>query len=177
MLTLRESLLDNTNTKIGRVKSQLNSLGYKFVISDCDMWMSLLSKFGSYIDTNRLADLTKDMHVISDNLIKMLNIGYAGRMKRVQPDWDSVVNIWTFIDNFEWSTTKVNYDTCQTLVSDMNRVLREAGVFKKNVEFYVWSQEKQGSVKIVLRRTFDHDDKGYADVLDNMLEFTIRKKR
>lgn len=177
MLTLRESLLDKTNTKIGRVKSQLNSLGYKFVISDCDMWMSLLSKFGSYIDTNRLADLTKDMHVISDNLIKMLNSGYAERMQRTIPDWDSVVNIWTFIDNFEWSTTKVNYDTCQTLVSDMNRVLREAGVFKKNVEFYVWSPEKQGSVKIVLRRTFDLYDKGYADILDNMLVFTIRKKR
>jgi len=107
----------------------------------------------------------------------MLNSGYAERMQRTIPDWDSVVNIWTFIDNFEWSTTKVNYDTCQTLVSDMNRVLREAGVFKKNVEFYVWSPEKQGSVKIVLRRTFDLYDKGYADILDNMLVFTIRKKR
>lgn len=177
MLTLKESLLDKTNTKIGRVKSHLNSIGYKFTISDCDMWMSLLSKFGSYIDTDRLANLTKDMHIISDNLLKMLTSGYAERMQRTIPDWDSVVNIWTFIDNFEWSTTKVNYDTCQTLVSDMNRVLTEAGVFKKNVEFYVWSPEKQGSVKIVFRRTFDHDDKGYADVLDNMLEFTIRKKR
>jgi hypothetical protein len=93
------------------------------------------------------------------------------------PLWDSVINIWTFIDNFEWSTTKVNYDTCQTLVSDMNRVLREAGVFKNNIEFYVWPTMKNGSVKIVLRRTFDNDDMNYPDVLDNMLEFTIRKKR
>jgi hypothetical protein len=174
MRELKESLLDNTNTKIGQVKSHFNSLGHLYVLSDFDMWMSTIT-FAKYIDTDKLNRATENMEIISDTLTEMLTSGYAQRMSRQGQAWDNICNIWTWIDNFEWKPQTVNYDSCQVLVDAMNKKAEEQGLFKGKFEFRVWSAECRGRVSIALR--MKRKNSSVMTYEDNLLEFTIRRKR
>ena len=175
MLTLKESLLDNTNTKIGRVKSRLNSLGMNYEISNLNMTFDIVDRYRNWFDSDKLAAAVKGMELISPRLEKMLKNSYLSqRMSKYGQSWVNAVNLWIWIDNFAAGAMTVNYDNCCKLVDRMNEQLEKDGIFKKDAKFRPYGMRNQGEAEIILSPPLD---KGRDQYGSTIASFTIRKKR
>lgn len=174
MITLKESILGSTANHISGVKSQLNAIGYNFVISDFNMDLRGVTTFEQYFNADKLTQATKHMDTISPTLEAMLSKGYAIRMSKYGQAWENIVNMWKWIDNFEWSAQKVNWDTCEKLVNKMNEKLKEEDIFGGKLEFKMSGYLTKGKVNIALAKI---TDRPYITYKDKLLEFSIRRKR